>query len=198
MEILNKNHSGREPFYFRVGVKGALSREEKNTLAKQAGAAIGQAFSGSLLNAPSHYEVEIRLSADREGMLTPYLKLFTLPDNRFCYRRYHVAAGLRPFIAAGLIGLAKPYLKESAQVLDPFCGVGTLLIERRYAGPVRSAYGVDTFGEAIEKARKNAQIAGMPVNYINRNFFDFAHDYLFDEIITDMPDPAGDRAETDE
>ena len=35
-------------------------------------------------------------------------------------------------MAAGLLALAKPYLKEHAQILDPFCGVGTLLIERRF------------------------------------------------------------------
>ena len=27
----------------------------------------------------------------------------------------------------------------------------------------------------------------MNINYIQRNFFDFTHDYLFDEIVTDMP-----------
>ena len=27
----------------------------------------------------------------------------------------------------------------------------------------------------------------MHVNYINKNFFEFEHEYLFDEIITDMP-----------
>ncbi len=197
MDILTENHRGAPPFYFRVGVTGAMTREEKSLLAKRAAQAIESDFAGKLINSASHYEAEIRLAADREGRITPYLKLFTIPDDRFRYRRYHVAAGMKPFVAAGLIGLAKPYLKDHAQILDPFCGAGTLLIERRFAGPVRSAYGIDTFGEAIEKARRNAQIAGVPVNYINRDFFDFTHDYLFDEIITDLPNPVGDREETD-
>ncbi len=197
MDVLRENHRGSGPFYFRVGVAGTLIREESSLPLKRISEAIERTFGNELINSVSHYEAEIRLTGGRDGKITLYLKLFTIPDERFRYRRYHVAAGMRPFVAAGLIGLAKPYLRESAQVLDPFCGVGTLLIERRYAGPVRSAYGIDTFGEAIDKARRNAQIAGMPINYINRNFFDFTHDYLFDEIITDMPAVIGDREETD-
>ncbi len=197
MTILRENHRGTDPFYFRVGVTGPLPRDEKSLMARQTGLAIEEVFGGILINSASHYEAEIRIAADGEGRVTPYLKLFTVPDRRFSYRRYHVAAGMKPYVAAGLTGLAKPYLRDGAQVLDPFCGVGTLLIERRFAGPVRSAYGTDIFGEAVEKARRNAQIAQMPVNYINRDFFDFTHDYLFDEILTDLPDRIGDREETE-
>ncbi len=197
LQILRENHRGEAPFYFRVGVTGPLDRAARSALAKRAAAALEEKFPRMLINSPSHYEIEIRLAADAAGRVTSYLKLFTIPDDRFRYRRYHVAAGMKPVMAAGLIGLMKPYLKEHAQVLDPFCGVGTLLIERRYAGAVRSAYGIDTFGEAIDKARRNAQIAGMPIHYIHRDFFDFTHEYLFDEIITDLPTEIGDRAETD-
>lgn len=37
----------------------------------------------------------------------------------------------------------------------------------------------------------------MQANYINRDYFDFTHGYLFDEIITDMPVSAGNKEETD-
>ncbi len=197
LDLLLANHRGEPPFFFRVGVTGALGRQERSRLAWQAGQAIQEAFDDRLVNSPSHYEAEIRLTVDREGHITPYLKLFTIPDRRFRYRRAHVAASMRPFVAAGLIGLARPYLTDHAQVLDPFCGVGTLLVEREFAGDVRSAYGIDTFGEAIEKARGNTQIADLPIYYINRDFFDFTHDYLFDEIITDLPTGFENRAETD-
>mgnify|MGYP002710589307 CR=1 FL=1 len=63
--------------------------------------------------------------------------------------------------------------------------------------PVRNLYGLDIFGEAVEKARANAAIAGFQANYINRDYFDFTHSYLFDEIITDMPSGTGKREETD-
>ncbi|MCD8156620.1 MAG: HEAT repeat domain-containing protein [Clostridiales bacterium] len=195
--ILTENHRGEAPFYFRVGIARAMPREEQSEFARRTAKAIEEAFEGALLNSVSHYEVEICLVVNREKQILPFLKLYTLPDHRFRYRKYHVAASLRPTTAAGIVALAKPYLAEYAQVLDPFCGVGTLLLERRFAGPVRSTYGIDIFGDAVQKARANTKLTGMPVNYINRDFFDFTHEYFFDEIITDMPTVAGGREETD-
>ena len=187
MQILTETHKGDAPFYFRIGVSGAMSLEERSAFSKRVAAAIEGTFARQLINSTSHYEVEIRLLQNREGGYVPLLKLYTLPDHRFDYRRYYVAASMKPTMAAGLMALAKPYLKEHAQILDPFCGVGTLLIERRFLVPARNAYGIDMFGEAIEKARVNSKIAGMQTNYINRDYFEFVHDYKFDEIVTDLP-----------
>ena len=39
----------------------------------------------------------------------------------------------------------------------------------------------------MEKARANTERSGVHVYYINKDFFEFEHGYLFDEIITDMP-----------
>ena len=83
--------------------------------------------------------------------------------------------------------LAKPYLKENAQILDPCCGVGTMLIERDILVPAREKYGIDIFGDAIDMARENAALAGEKINSIHRDYFDFKHEYRFDEIVTNMP-----------
>ena len=72
--------------------------------------------------------------------------------------------------------LSKDYLKENAQIIDPFCGVGTMLIERNKKVPAREIYGTDIFGEAIVYARENTELAGAKVNYIHSDFFDFKHD----------------------
>ena len=188
MELIENNHGQKGPFYFRIGIQTKLQPEEKSRLAKEAAAALEKAYGGKLINSASHYELELRLVQNKEGKYYPCLKFFTIPDHRFAYRRYHIAAGMQPYVAAGIIALAGPYLKENAQVLDPFCGVGTLLVERSYFSHTKSSYGTELFGEAVEKARANARIAGMPIHFINRDFMDFKHDYLFDEIITDMPD----------
>lgn len=37
------------------------------------------------------------------------------------------------------------------------------------------------------KARVNAEAAGITIHYINRDVRDFRHDYLFDEIVSDLP-----------
>lgn len=66
--------------------------------------------------------------------------------------------------------MSEKYLEKYAQVLDPFCGVGTLLIERNKLVRTRTMYGIDIFGEAIEGGRQNAVLAGVGINYICRNF----------------------------
>ena len=145
-------------------------------------------LSGHLLcNDPSRYEAEIRLLVRKDGMLIPLLKLMTLPDGRFSYRRETVAASLSPVNAALAVKLAAPWLKEGARVLDPFCGVGTLLIERMRLTACAEVYGTDLFGEAVLKARQNAERARAGIRFINRDFFDFTHDRLFDEVISDLP-----------
>lgn len=187
MDIIEKNHEAGGPFFFRLGITGEIPMEKKSILTKKTAQLIEEATDRKLVNSASHYEIEIRLILNKEGKLYPCLKFYTLKDNRFAYRKYHVSTGMQPYIAAGLLKLAEEYTKDHAQVLDPVCGTGTMLIERNYLKPTRSSYGVDIFGEAIEKARANTKIANMQINYINRNFKDFSHEYMFDEIIADMP-----------
>ena len=187
MEIIEKNHSKGGPFYFRLGITGSFTMEEKSKLTKRTVALLESATKRKLVNSSSHYEIEIRLMQNKEGNFYPCLKFYTLKDTRFAYRKYHVSTGMQPYMAAGLMKLAEEYTKEHAQVLDPVCGTGTWLIERNYLRPARASYGIDIFGEAIEKARANTKIANMHINYINRDFRDFSHEYLFDEIWADMP-----------
>jgi 23S rRNA G2445 N2-methylase RlmL len=85
----------------------------------------------------------------------------------------------------------KEYIKPESWIIDPFCGTGTLLLERALKMPSREYYGIDTYGEAIKEARINAEAAGVKVNFINRNFFDFTSDYPFQEIIAEFPDLFG-------
>ena len=135
----------------------------------------------------SDYELELRLLERKDGTYLPMVKFLTISDTRFAYRRDSIASSIAPVNAALVAELARPYLKEGAQVLDPFCGVGTMLVERDRAVKAGIMYGVDIFGEAIEKAKANAERAGCQVYYVNKDFFAFEHGYLFDEIITDLP-----------
>ena len=140
---------------------------------------------GRLLNDPGDYEVTFRIS---ETNLSTYRLgiLFTgLHDNRFSYRKETVAGSIHPTDAAAVMAFAKPYLIEDAQVLDPFCGAGTMIAERLRAGKIRTAFGVDTFGPAIEKARINVKSSN--VWFVHRDFYDYRQDHMFDEIITNMP-----------
>lgn len=140
-----------------------------------------------LLNSTDSYEAEIRILSSKEGQIRIFLKMNTIEMNRFAYRKEAIAASIHPSSAALLMHLAKPYLKEKAQILDPCCGVGTMLVERHMLLPARVIYGIDIFGEAVEKAKINCDAAGMHVNFIHKDYLDFEHDYRFDEIIANMP-----------
>lgn len=185
--LCEKYHHENMPFYFRVECKAPMTLEQKSTFAKRLGSELERLSGGRLINSVGDYEVELRLIANKEGRFFPCLKFYTLRDMRFSYRKNVISVSIHPSLAALMMELAAPYLKEGAQVMDPFCGVGTMLIERDIRVPAGDKYGTDTFGEAIDKARENASLAGEQIHYIHRDFFDFHHDYLFDEIVTNMP-----------
>ena len=188
-----------QSFLYRIELKsGSMEREKRGPFIRKIAASLDLMEQGILENSDSDYEAEIRLIERRDGAYAVLLKLFTVPDTRFAYRVETDAQGMAPVNAALSVQLALPWLKEGAQVLDPFCGTGTLLIERRYAKDADPVYGVDRQGEVIRKARINTERFEKLVReekgknhtgiyYINRDFFDFRHDYPFDEILTEFP-----------
>lgn len=186
LEFLESRHDGETPYYFRIEAR-CIPEEKRAKFVKELAVCMEERFQRRLLNSADRYELELRLLGAKDGSVLPCVKLLTIPMRRFSYRKCAVAASMHPTLAALLMRLAEPYLKEGAQVLDPFCGVGTLLIERDLLVAAGDMYGIDTFGDAIEGARENTRAAGMHINYIHRDYFDFTHNYLFDEIVTDMP-----------
>lgn len=187
IELLNGVHKEKSPYYFRIECKSAMDLEKRSTFARKLGTELETLSKGQLINSTSDYEVELRLIANKDGLFFPCVRLLTIKNHRFDYRKNAIAASIHPSTAALIMELAKDYLKEDAQIMDPFCGVGTMLIERNIKVPAREMYGTDIFGEAIAFARENTEAAGVRVNYIHRDFMDFKHDYLFNEIITNMP-----------
>jgi predicted RNA methylase len=187
LALCRKYHKEDAPFYFRVECKAGLDLSERSRFTRRLGERLEQLSGGALINATSGYEVELRLIANREGRFFPCLKFYTLPDKRFAYRKNTIASSIHPSTAALIMELSAPYLKENAQIMDPFCGVGTMLVERDIRVPAREIYATDIFGDAIIGARENAALAGEEIHFIHRDFFDFRHDYKFDEMITNMP-----------
>ena len=195
IEFLDERHEGGVPYYFRLEIKTKMTLEQKSAMAKKVAMYLEKISSRKLINSTSNYEVEIRLIENKKGMFNALLKLYTIKDNRFEYRKHAVAASIAPYTAALVARLAKDYLKEDAQVLDPFCGVGTMLIERNKLIAANPMYAIDTFGEAIDRGIINAKSAGCNINFINKDFFEFTHNYLFDEIFTNMPTRGGRKTE---
>lgn len=191
MSLLRELHQGDGPFFFRIECKSRMDSGQRITFTKKLAAELEHRTGGALVNSTTDYELELRLVETKAGGFYPLLKLYTLPDHRFRYRKNSVAASIRPVRAALFMELARPWLREGAQVLDPFCGVGTMLLERNYLAHGDTLYGVDQYGPAIAGARENAEIAGVPAHFVNRNFLDFTHEYPFDEIVTNFPVKGG-------
>jgi len=187
MTVLDNLHKESGNYYFRIECKNAMPLEERSTFTRKMASELENLSHGRLINSTSDYEVEIRLIANKDGELFPCLKVTTIKSHRFDYRKNAIATSIHPSTAALIMELAKDYLKENAQIIDPFCGVGTMLIERHLQVPAKEIYGTDIFGDAIIFARENTKEAGVRANYIHRDFMDFKHEYLFDEIVTNMP-----------
>ena len=158
-----------------------------------------------LVNVPGNYQLEILLAAKRDGTYAIYLRPSLYQDRRFSYRLHAEPTSMAPYKAAQMIELLSPYLRADHRVIDPLAGVGSLLIERAYrlhilSGRARGGdcYALDTYGQAVAEGRENAVAAGLRVRYINRSFFDFKDEDLFDEILTEAPQMAGGQREEKE
>lgn len=187
LPFLKRMHRGSAPFYYRIELKSKMPLEQKSQFLKKLTARLDLLTGSELLNMPGWYEVEVRLVENKDGRFIPLMRLCTLEDERFSYRKHALASSIAPVNGALFMELAKPYLTEGAQVLDPFCGVGTMLIERSRCKKADPLYGIDIYEEAVQKGRENARAAGVIIHFINRDFFDFQHEYLFDEIVSNLP-----------
>ena len=89
-----------------------MEAEQKGKFLRQLSAEIETLTKHKLVNSTSDYELEIRMIENKEGRLNLLVKLFTLADERFSYRKEAVAASIRPVNAALTMELAKEYLKS--------------------------------------------------------------------------------------
>lgn len=189
-ELLNflcRTHEGIPPFHFRVELKSKSPLDVKSAFVKKVSGYLEKLSQRKLINTTSDYEIELRIIENKEGNCNLLVKLFTIKEERFSYRKEVMPTSIKPVNAALTVALAKEYMTEGAKILDPFCGVGTMLIERHKAVTANTTYGIDKQEEAINKAKTNTEIAHQIIHYINRDFFTFQHEYLFDEVITNMP-----------
>ena len=143
IDFLKRRHRGDTPFYFRIEYKSKMPLDKKAAFVKILSTEIERKSNRRLINSPSNYEVEIRLVEKNAQEVKLFVKLMTIPEDLFYYRKEHVATSIRPVNAALLVQLAKDYMKPDAQVLDPFCGVGTMLIERQMVVKANTSYGID-------------------------------------------------------
>lgn len=85
-----------------------------------------------------------------------FLLALRLSDERMRHREYkaaHLPGSLRPAVAAAMAWLSDP--AEHDVTLDPFCGAGTVLVERAHLGRYAKLIGGDSDPAALAAAREN-------------------------------------------
>jgi tRNA (guanine6-N2)-methyltransferase len=91
-----------------------------------------------------------------------------LSDDAMRHREYkaaHRPASLRASSAAALAWLSEP--RDDDVVLDPFCGAGTILIERAHLGRYAMLLGSDRDAAALAAARVNVGARYKPIQLEN-------------------------------
>lgn len=180
LRFLDRCHEENGPYRFRLDMEEAsLSREIAQTLERNS--------QGRLQNYPGDYEIEIRIreNTKKEGVV--YLKLLTIEDHRFNYRKQTSSSSLACHTAALIAHYLQDYVKADGQLLDPMCNDGTLLIERALALPPHFVIGLDFNADLMNKAKQNANEAYVDIRFVQRDIKTFNHQRLFDEVITQLP-----------
>ncbi len=182
------------PVFFRTDYR-AKNEKAAAPFERKFSSELEAASGWRLVNSTSDYEIELRFIDTSDSKLIILIRFCGLKDERFSYRRNVLPVSIKPSLAALLMNLARDSFKDNAAVLDPFCGCGTMLVEREHIKPARLYYGIDIFGDAVDAAAANIRLAGLAskTELIKRDFFDFSHKYRFDEVITDMPFVTGQK-----
>lgn len=101
------------------------------------------------------------------------------------YRKCTLKASLNPAIAYAMNYLAG--LDDKDRVLDPCCGVGTLLIERQLLKPC-ICVGVDIDPKALDGAKQNVEAAGVEIELRHGDIKDKKFpEGCFTKIISNLP-----------
>ena len=188
VDFLDKCHDNdsNAPFGYRVEFKTADYNRERSDFVKNLSRELDEASSGALKNSPSSYEVEIRI-VEKNNLCSVYIKLYSYKDNRFDYRRNDLATSINPVTAAIVVKSIEKWITSSAKVIDPFCGTGTMLIERAKLEEFDTLTGIDIFRTAISAATINSNLANVHLDLIDKDILEYSTGALFDELITNMP-----------
>ena len=164
------------------------ARDEEKRLVAVFSEAVAGACPGIITSAATGYECEIYFPERPDGTFGIYIWFSSMGDKRFSYRRAVEPTSMSAVRAATMIEMLHPYIIEANTVLDPMCGTGTLIIERKRHGDTGNVFATDISAQMIAQARENAALASEHIHFIQRDYFDFTYDGYFDEIITELPD----------
>jgi len=188
VDFLNQCHvdATNTTFGYRVEFKTVDYNRERPDFVKNLSRELDENSHGYLKNSPSSYEVEIRI-IEKNNLCGVYIKLYSFKDNRFDYREKVLPTSINPVTSAIIMKSISKWLKPLAKVIDPFCGTGTMLIERAKSKEFGSLTGVDIYRAAITAATINSSLANLDIELIAEDILEFSSVELFDEMLSNMP-----------
>jgi tRNA (guanine6-N2)-methyltransferase len=137
-----------------VGKRNYSTDEIKNVVANGIYASQGWTYTGNDREADLNLRVFIEHEIAYVG-----LRLGKSPLHERAYKQVQRAGSLKPSVASAMLRLVD--VKPGMRLLDPSCGVGTILIEGATIGAI--AQGGDIDPEAVAASRANADAAGFVI-----------------------------------
>lgn len=141
-------------FYIRVNrVEGAISPEEVNTLEKKVGSVLSEKFKKktSFKNPEEVFILHVEDGAYALGKLLEFSERKNLKERQNKTKPKFHASMLPPDLSRALINLAR--VKKGDIFLDPFCGMGGILLEAELIGA--RVIGLDFKEKMLRGAKEN-------------------------------------------
>lgn len=164
---------------YRIELRGYLKNRSKFI----------ESLSGRIdgINNPSHYDCELRIEC-RNTAADLYWKLWNVPDSRYPWRTGTIPASIHPATASALAFHLKSLIRDrTVDVLDPFCGSGSLLFAAEKVCRCGHLVGVDQNRKAIDTARKNAEAVSSRTGFVCCDILRFRPRRKADIVLSNMP-----------
>lgn len=185
ISFLKQTHTDFNKMYYRIEIPGtSITQKTRSEYIKEISLQINKM--PGIHDNPYNYQFELLIEPYSRSC-DIYINLKTIKDSRFDYRVNTLPASINPYIAAIVSQYIKKYAKNTSKVLDPFCGTGTMLIERAQAAPYSTLNGVDIKNKAIEFATENSDKAGLPIEYTNSDILRYKPNTKYTEVLSNMP-----------
>lgn len=152
-----------------VGKRNYSRFEIEDALGTALAASSGWTYLSRRGGEPARGDLSLRVHVvDSEATIA--VRIAPAPLHRRAYRVASRPGALHPPLARALALLAG--LRPGLSLTDPFCGTGTIPIEAKFACSELRASGSDIDPDAVEAARRNAEMAGVDLELAVRDVAD--------------------------
>ena len=160
-----------------VGKRNYSADEIKNAVANGIYASQGWAYTGNDREADFNLRVFIEHEVAYIG-----LRLGKSPLHERAYKQVQRTGSLKPSVAAAMLRLAD--VNPGMRLLDPCCGLGTILIEGAALGAITQGGDIDP--EAVAAARVNSSALAIALQQWDARQLPL-EDQSFERVVTNLP-----------